>query len=122
MITFILKKIIIERDYNTDLIYWNLLKFKVGDVLIVFFWIKGIFYRFEGICIRAKKKCFLNSDTSFTLRNVLFGVGIEVTISYYYNRAFNKMLTLDYKRKKFLYRKSKLYYLRTKMNRASRVK
>jgi hypothetical protein len=33
----IIKKIIIERDINRDLIYLNLLKFKVGDILIVFF-------------------------------------------------------------------------------------
>ena len=33
----VIKKIVIERDTNQDLTYLNLLKFKVGDVLLSFF-------------------------------------------------------------------------------------
>jgi len=96
--------------------------FVPGDIIGIVYWKRAYKFSFEGICIKTSKKHFRDSNTSFTLRNVLSGVGIELTISYYYNRAFHKMVTLDYKRKQFIYRKSKLYYLRTKMNRASRVK
>jgi len=58
---------------------------------------------------------------SLTLRNVLLGVGIEYTLSYYYNRVY-QLHVQDYKRKRFVYRRAKLYYLRQKLNRASRVK
>jgi ribosomal protein L19 len=80
----LIKKIAIERDINDDLINWNLLKFKVGDVLIVFFWIKGIFYRFEGLCICINKKSFKMVDISFILRNVLYSIGMELCLSYFY--------------------------------------
>jgi len=95
--------------------------FTPGDIIAVSFWKRSYIYRFEGICMRIRKKSLLNSDASFTLRNILFGIGIEATISYYYNRVY-ELYALDYKRKKFVYKRSKLYYLRTKMNRASRVK
>jgi len=66
-------------------------------------------------------KSLTNVNTNICLRNVLFGIGIEVTASYFINRVY--ILTiLDYKRKQFIYRRSKLYYLRCKLNRASRVK
>jgi hypothetical protein len=32
-----IKKIVIERDINCDIIHLNLLKFKVGDILLYFF-------------------------------------------------------------------------------------
>ena len=66
--------------------------FTPGDIISIVYWKRAYKYRFEGICIRVNKKNFSDSDTTFTLRNVLFGVGIEATISYYCNRAFNKML------------------------------
>jgi len=48
-------------------------------------------------------------------------VGIEMTVSYYYNRVYYLIIS-DYKRKQFLYKKSKLFFIRKKVNRASRVK
>jgi len=63
----------------------------------------------------------LNINTSLIIRNVISGVGIEVVVSFFMNRVFSLSI-LDYQRKQFLYRKSKLYYLRGKLNRASRVK
>lgn len=117
----IIKKIVIERDINDDLIYWNLLKFKVGDILIVFFWIKGNFYRFEGICICIKKKNIITVDISFILRNIINSIGIELSLAYYYNRLFFLKFS-DFKRKKFIYKRAKLYYLRKKVNKASCIK
>lgn len=97
------------------------LKLETGDILSVSFWQKGAIYTFEGICISIRNKNLLKSNTSLCLRNIISGVGIEFTISYYINRAYSLNI-LDYKRKNFNYRRSKLYYLRYKLNRASRVK
>jgi ribosomal protein L19 len=63
----------------------------------------------------------LNSNMTILLRNVIFGIGIEFIISYFLNRAFNLSIG-DYKRKQFVYKRAKLYYLRTKKNQASWVK
>ena len=89
--------------------------------MILVYWKEAILYRFEGICIVIRNKSLRNLNTSLIIRNILSGIGIEVTASYYANRAF-KLTISDYKRKQFFYRNSKLYYLRKKINRASRVK
>lgn len=99
----------------------NVSHVNTGDILVVIFWKEAIIYRFEGICISIKKKSLAKPDVTLILRNIVMGVGIEFTVSYFYNRVY--FLTVsDYKRKQFLYKKSKLYYLRQKLNRASRVK
>ena len=55
------------------------------------------------------------------LRNIILGVGVEVTLSYYLNRIFFLKIS-DFKRKFFLYKKSKLYYIRIQLNRSSGLK
>lgn len=55
------------------------------------------------------------------LRNVIFGTGIEMLMSYYYNRLFKNTFTSDYKRKNFNYKSSKLYYLRFRQNQATKI-
>lgn len=94
--------------------------FSVGDILGLSFRNKGLTYFFEGICIAIKSKKFANPETSFILRNILSDVGIELTVSYFYNRAFFLKVN-NFKRKKFFYSRSKLYYVRTKLNRESRI-
>lgn len=116
----IIKEAIITRKFGRKNIFLNLLKFSVGDVLIVFFWVKGILYRFEGICISIRKKNMKKVDVSLILRNVLNSIGIELCISYFYNRLFYLKFS-DYKRKQFIYKRAKLYFLRTKLNRASKI-
>lgn len=118
----IVKEAIIERKSRRNNIFstYNLLKFTVGDILIVFFWVKGLLYRFEGICIALKKRNLLNVNTTLILRNVLSSIGVESCISYYYNRLFYLKFS-DFKRKKFIYNRAKLYYLRNKLNRESRI-
>ena len=118
----IVKEAIIERKSRRNNIFstYNLLKFTVGDILIVFFWVKGLLYRFEGICIALKKRNLLNVNTTLILRNVLSSIGVEFCISYYYNRLFYLKFS-DFKRKKFIYNRAKLYYLRNKLNRESRI-
>lgn len=117
----IVKDAIIERRSSRTNIYSSLLKFSVGDVLIVFFWVKGLLYRFEGICICIRKKNIKKVDSSLILRNVLGSIGVELCISYYFNRLFYLKFS-DFKRKKFIYKRAKLYYLRNKLNKASRIK
>lgn len=110
-----------ERQNRYNILKSNAVFFNVGDILGVTFRKKNIIYRFEGICICKRKKALLQPDVSLILRNILLGVGIECTVSYYYNRVY-KLQVLDHKRKKFIYNRSKLYYLRKKLNRASRIK
>jgi ribosomal protein L19 len=108
-----------ERMYlmgSTPLVHVN-----TGDIIALVFWKDAIIYRFDGICIAVKKFSLLNLETSICVRNVILGIGIEVVGSYFINQIYS-LIILDYKRKQFLYRKSKLYYLRCKLNRASRVK
>lgn len=100
----------------------NVIFFESGDILSVTFRNKNIIYSFEGICMSKRKKTLLEPEVSFILRNVLSGIGIECTYSYYYNRVYNKLEILDYKRKRFIYNRSKLFHIRYKSNRASRVK
>lgn len=99
----------------------KILQITSGDIIALVFWKEAILYRFEGICIAIKKNSLTHFNTSVCVRNVILGVGIEVTASYFPNRVYY-MTILDYKRKQFLYRKAKLFYLRQKINRASRVK
>lgn len=118
----IVKEAILGRKSRRDNIFssYNLLKFTIGDILIVFFWVKGLLYRFEGICIALKKRNILNVNTTLILRNVLSSIGVELCISYYYNRLFYLKFS-DFKRKQFIYNRAKLYYLRNKLNRESRI-
>lgn len=106
------------RDLISDKLH--LFKFNVGDILVVFFWIKGLLYRFEGLCIAIKRKNILNINTTLLLRNVISGIGVELSISYFYNRLFYLKFS-DFKRKQSIYNRAKLYYLRNALNRQSRV-
>lgn len=95
--------------------------FSVGDILNVSYISKFITYGFSGICISLKKKKLKNANVSIILRNILNGVGVELTISYFYNRAYRITIS-DHSRKEFYYRRAKLYYIRTRVNRESRIK
>jgi ribosomal protein L19 len=74
---------------------------------------------FKGMCI-AKKKSFINPFLVFILRNILIKTGLELTILYFFRRAYNSKF-LDYKRKFYFFNKNKLYYIRDDYNRKSRV-
>lgn len=97
-------------------------KFTRGDILTINFWSKSCNYHFEGICLGLKKKNITMPNTVIRLRNVLYATGVEITVSYFLNRIYKNLITSDYKRKKFLYRSSKIYYLNTKENQKSRIK
>lgn len=108
-----------QRDFVTNVGVFY--RFVVGDILSISFLNKGRVYNFEGICIAIKKKKYLNSNMSISLRNVIFGIGLEFIISYFYNRSYSLSIG-DYKRKQFIYKRAKLYYLRTKFNVSSFIK
>jgi ribosomal protein L19 len=95
--------------------------FVAGDILNIAYNIKGLNYFFEGICISLKKKQFSHPETSFIVRNLLDNVGVEIAFSYFYNFAFS-FKSLDYKKKKQNYYRSKIFYVRHKLNKFSRVK
>jgi len=67
-----------------------------------------------------RKKSLFNIDVTICVRNIIENVGIEMTAAFFPNRVYALTIS-DYKRKQLLYRKAKLYYLRLKLNRASRV-
>jgi ribosomal protein L19 len=54
------------------------------------------------------------------VRNFIHQVGIECTFSFFYNRIYS-LHVQDYKRKFFVYKKSKLYFLRGKINSNTKV-
>jgi ribosomal protein L19 len=93
-----------------------------GDVVEIFFFKGNEPIVFEGIClgVKNKKKMFC-LDVSFILRNVILGVGIEVVASYYYNRLYFLKIS-NYKRKFSTVNKSRIFFIRHKANKLSRVK
>lgn len=101
-----------NRKNRKNLFNWiKILSIKTGDILSVIFRKRSIIYRFEGICMSIKNKALMSLNSSIMLRNILFGISVEITFSYFYNRIF-LLQVQDYKRKKFWYKRSKLYYLR----------
>lgn len=94
-------------------------QFLIGDVLEFVYFYKNTSLTFSGICIAIKKKSFKLPDLALILRNIIVRTGVEVTISYFYNRAY-KLSFLDYKRKFYTYNKNKLYFVRERLNQESR--
>ncbi len=97
-------------------------RFTRGDILTINFWSKSCNYHFEGICLGLRNKNITKPNTVINLRNVLYNTGVEIIVSYFLNRIYKNLITSDYKRKKFLYRSSKIYYLNNKENQKSRIK
>lgn len=95
-----------------------LLKFNVGDTISVYIKIKDVgkerIQKFEGIVI--KMRGFSNTKT-FTVRKISDNVGIERTFPF-----FSPNIVKIELKKKGLVRRSKLYYLRGKYGKFSKVK
>jgi len=98
----------------------NAAPFFAGDVLGVSFRNRGYSFAFEGLCLAIRGKSLVTPESSLIIRNVIGTTGIEVTFSYFYNRGFLVRLN-DFKRKKLSYSRAKLFYVRHKLNIASRV-
>lgn len=112
---------ILRRRFKRRVLYGTKL-FKSGDIVSVEFESGGYFTRFKGICIRKNRKLFLDINSTYLLRNIILGAGVELHVPVYLlgNNFFIWKLH-DYARKKYNYRASKLYFLRSKLNRASLV-
>lgn len=77
--------------------------------------LSGFGYVFTGLCIRVKNKCLSRGSSTFVLRNIFAKVSVELCVALYGLCRLNFKF-LDYAKKKFHYRASKLYYLRNKTN------
>ena len=95
-------------------------KFLVGDIIEFLFIFKSVPLLFSGICIAIRKKTFLVPDVTLILRNVIMKVAIEVTVSFFYNRLY-KLKFLDYKRKFYFFNKNKIFYIRKRLNKESKI-
>jgi ribosomal protein L19 len=71
------QELINERKNNRSFLSSGFFKINVGDILVIFFWAKGLFYSFEGICISIRRKHMKKIDMSLILRNVLNYVGVD---------------------------------------------
>lgn len=99
---------------------WGLLFF-AGDILKYFYEYGPTSFFFEGICLSLRGRGFGRKQTSFITRNVITRVGVELLIAYYLRRLY-KLTFSDHKRKQFFYNKNRLYYIRDRINRESRVR
>lgn len=112
-----------NRRHRTQIsgIFSGGLKFKGGDILLMRYFIGPVMFTYEGICLAVRPSHFLSKSTTMLLRNVINGIGIEVCVAYYLFRIFNKIQFNDFKRKKNYYKKSKIFFVRNKKNKASMV-
>jgi ribosomal protein L19 len=94
--------------------------FIVGDIIEFLFIFRSVPLLFSGICIAIRKKSFLVPDVTLILRNIIMKTAIEVTVSFFYNRIY-KLKFLDYKRKFFFFNKNKIFFIRKRLNRESRI-
>ena len=107
-----------EKDQMQQLLYGKTYpKFNSGDTLKVHLKVKeGEKERiqvFEGVCI-AKKNAGINS--SFTVRKISYGEGIERVLPYY-SPQISKIEVV----KRGDVRRSKLYYLRSRSGKSARI-
>lgn len=94
--------------------------FLVGDIIEFLFLYKSVPLLYSGICIAIRKKSFIVPNTTLILRNIIMKVAIEIIVSFFFNRIY-KLKFLDYKRKFYFFNKNKLFFIRKRLNRESRV-
>lgn len=91
---------------------WGL-RFDGGDVLVLSYERGAATYAFEGVCLTVRGRGFGKKQTTFALRNVVCGVGVEITMAYFLHRLY-KLSFNDFKRKYFLYDRTRLYFIRNR--------
>ncbi|CAL4322424.1 50S ribosomal protein L19 [Buchnera aphidicola] len=96
----------------------NIPKFRTGDTIEVKVWVvessKKRLQSFEGIAIAIKKR---NLQSSFTIRKISNGEGVERVFQTYSN-----IIESIHIKKLGAVRKSKLYYLRSRIGKSARIK
>lgn len=95
-------------------------QFDTGDVFKLAYDKGPTTYSFEGICISIRASNFGRKDMTFSVRNVLASVGVEILVAYFLRRVFTVVFT-DHRKKRLRYRKQRLFYLRERLNQQSRV-
>lgn len=95
-------------------------KFIIGDILKFIYYYKSIPLVFVGMCIAIKRKSFIIPNMVLILRNIVIKSCIELTFFYFYNLGFH-LEFLDYKRKFYTFGKNKLYFIRNRLKRDSRI-
>lgn len=117
-----IKNYYIRKRKHRAITYKNHYKiFTRGDAISLYYRLYGIGHSFIGICLAVRKKSMALPSSAFLFRNVFSKVPVELSITLYGLCRLNFKL-LDYARKRFTYRGSKLYYLREKKNSQSLVK
>lgn len=94
--------------------------FTRGNVVAIGYRFHGFGFVFTGLCISVRYKKLVSNSTSFILRNIFSKISVELYIMLYGICRLNFKF-LNYAKKKFMYRGSKLYYLRNKANTESLV-
>lgn len=95
-------------------------KFIVGDIVEFLFVYKSVPLLYSGICIAIRKKSLSMPNTTIILRNIIMKVAVEVTVSFFFNRIY-KLKFLDYKRKFYFFNKNKIFFIRNRVNKESRL-
>jgi ribosomal protein L19 len=118
----LLPNFFIKQRKNRDLIKNSstIKKVVIGDVLKFIYFYRSKPLIFIGICIAIKKKSFMVPNMILVLRNLVLKTAIELTLLFFYNNGYSSTF-LDYKRKLYSFNKNKLYFLRYRLNRESRV-
>lgn len=102
----------------------NLFLFNIGDVVAIIFTKAGYYFLFEGLCLAIRKKKLKSPEATFIICNVLAGVSLELTISYYQHMGFI-LKTVNTRFNKISVGRSKLHYLsdkfRNKLTKSSRL-
>lgn len=88
----------------------NIFICKVGDVVKVFFFLKGSAFFFEGLCISVTKKKFFLSNVSLLVINTIQNCTIFCIFSFFYNLIF-KIIYNDFKKKSYTFSKAKYSFL-----------
>ena len=117
-----IRKIIHQRKRERKK-FWGIVgRIIIGDIIFIKYRLGCIDYMFHGICFAVKLKNMPKSpDIGLKIRNVIGGVGVELSLPYIYGRIYNVLIKYSYMRKSIFYKRSKLYYIRKRKNRASRV-
>jgi len=95
--------------------------FRIGDIISLSYVSNAITLYFKGLCMAKKMKSFIDKQSSFKLRSVLYRVGVEINLSVFFVK-FHYLDVNYYEKKRAFYKRAKLYYLRKKTNRSSLVK
>ena len=107
----------LKKESNPKLKNLKFNYFKIGDVIKLSYLMKYKSMAFKGICIAKKIKSLSNIKSSFILRGTHTNVAVELNISLFNVKIINLEIN-KYEKKRFFYRKAKLFFLRLRSKKA----